>query len=186
MRDALMVNLGSANWPEKKGHDRGTSPYHFPMWVPPGVFTSIYLKLITSYYAHILLTAMLYFDRIIQGLKLTKQKYVYIWAGPTTAPFCLLHKIFDVTILAKPFVFHKTRWNFVLAANLPHDVWSNAIIWRNQNKNALTLCVWRKVSRVHTFWSASTQRKHSVFARRFQRVRSEKNIIEGALMTKRP
>ena len=20
----------------KKGHDRGTSPYHFPMWVPPG------------------------------------------------------------------------------------------------------------------------------------------------------
>ena len=100
--------------------------------------------------------------------------------------FCLLHKIFDVTILAKPFVFHKTRWNFVLAANLPRDVWSNAIIWRNQNKNALTLCVWREVSRVHTFWSASTQRKHSVFARRFQRVRSEKNIIEGALMTKRP
>ena len=45
------------------------------------------LKLITSYYAHILLIAMLYFDRIIQGLKLTKQKYVYIWAGPTTAPF---------------------------------------------------------------------------------------------------
>ena len=50
----------------------------------PGVFTSIYLKLITSYYAHILLIAMLYFDRIIQGLKLTKQKYVFIWAfyGP--------------------------------------------------------------------------------------------------------
>ena len=40
--------------------------------------------------------------------------------------------------------------------------------------------------RVCTFWSASTQRKHSVFARRFQRVRSEKNLIEGALMTKRP
>ena len=33
--------------------------------------------------------------------------------------FVFLHKIFDVTILAKPFVFHKTRWNFVLAANLP-------------------------------------------------------------------
>ena len=67
MRDALMGRLA---W--KKGHDRGTSPYHFPMWVPPGVFTSIYLKLITSYYAHIFLIAMLYFDRIIQGLKLTK------------------------------------------------------------------------------------------------------------------
>ena len=53
----------------------------------PRVFTSIYLKLLTSYYAHILLIAMLYFDRIIQGLKLTKQKYVYMWAGPTTAPF---------------------------------------------------------------------------------------------------
>ena len=44
MSDALMVNLGSADWPEKKGHDRSTSPYHFPMWVPPGVFTSIFLK----------------------------------------------------------------------------------------------------------------------------------------------
>ena len=42
--------------------------------------TSIYLKAITSYYAHILLIAMLlYFDhRIIQDSKLTKQKYVYI------------------------------------------------------------------------------------------------------------
>ena len=48
----------------------------------PGVFTSIYLKLIT--YAHILLIAMLYFDRIIQDLKLTKQKYVGLLA---TAPF---------------------------------------------------------------------------------------------------
>ena len=28
--------------------------------------------------AHILLIAMLYFDRIIQDLKQTKQKYVYI------------------------------------------------------------------------------------------------------------
>ena len=50
MSDALMVNLGSADWPEKKGHYSGTSPYHFPMWVPPRYF--IYLKLITSY-AHI-------------------------------------------------------------------------------------------------------------------------------------
>ena len=53
-------------------------------------------------------------------------------------------------------------------------------------QSSLTLCVWHEVSRVHTFWSAKTQRKHRVFARRFQRVRSEKNIIEGALMTKRP
>ena len=36
------------------------------------------MKLITSYYALILLIAMLYFDHIIQDLKLTKQKYVYI------------------------------------------------------------------------------------------------------------
>ena len=77
MSDALMVNLGSADWPEKKkGHDRSTSVLSNVS--APGVFTSIYLKLITSYYAHILLIAMLYFDRIIQDLKLTKQKYVYI------------------------------------------------------------------------------------------------------------
>ena len=63
----------------KKGHDRGTYPYHFPMWVPPRVFTSIYLKVITSYYAHILsIVMLLYFDRIIQDSKLTKQKYVNI------------------------------------------------------------------------------------------------------------
>ena len=78
MSDALMVNLGSADWPEKKR----SWPQHIPVPLSnvsvPGVFTSIYLKLITSYYAHILLIAMLYFDRIIQDLKLTKQKYVYI------------------------------------------------------------------------------------------------------------
>ena len=71
MRDALMVNLESADWPEK-----GSWPRHIPVPLSnvsaPGVFTSIYLKLITSYYAHIFLIAMLYFDRIIQGLKLTK------------------------------------------------------------------------------------------------------------------
>ena len=86
MSDALMVNLWSADWPEKKGHDRGTTLYHF---------TSIYLKLITSYYAYILLIAMLYFDRIIQDLKLTKQKYVGL----------LWPQDFDVTILAKTFCF---------------------------------------------------------------------------------
>ena len=31
MSDALMVNFGSADRPERKGHDSGTSPYHFPM-----------------------------------------------------------------------------------------------------------------------------------------------------------
>ena len=107
MRDALMVNLGSADWPEKKGHDRGTSHVPLSNVSAPGVFASIYLKLITSYYAHILLIAMLYFDRIIQGLKLTKQ--ICIHMGLLRPHFCLLHKIFDVTILAKPFVFHKTR-----------------------------------------------------------------------------
>ena len=100
MSDALMVNLGSADWPEKKGHNR--SPVPLSNVSAPGVFTSIYLKLIT--YAHILLMAMLYSDRIIQDLKLTKQKYI----GLLRPHFCLLHKIFDVTVLAKPFVFHKT------------------------------------------------------------------------------
>ena len=84
MSVALMVNLGSADWPEK-----GSWPRHIPVPLSsasaPGVFTSIYLKLITSYYAHILLIAMLYFDRIIQDLKLTKQNmYTY---RPTTAPY---------------------------------------------------------------------------------------------------
>ena len=146
MSDALMVNLGSADWPEKKvmtaAHPRTT----FQCECPRG----IYMKLITSYYALILLIAMLYIDHIIQDLKLTKAK-ICIHIGLLRPHFCLLHKIFDVTIPAKPFVFHKTIWNFVLAANLPRDVWSNAIIWRNQNKNALTLCVGCEVSRVHTF-----------------------------------
>ena len=103
-----------------------------------------------SYYAHILLIAMLYFDRIYTRFKTSKAK-ICIHIGLLRPHFCLWHKIFDVTILAKPFVFHKTLWNFVLAANLPRDLWSNAIIWRNQNKNALPLCVWREVLRVHTF-----------------------------------
>ena len=167
---------------------KGSWPRHIPVPLSnvsaPVVFTSVYLKLITYYYAHILLIAMLFWSYYTR-FKTNKAK-ICIHMDLLRPHFCLLHKIFDVTILAKPFVFHKTRWNFVLAANLPRDVWSNAIIWRNQNKNALTPCVWLEVSGVHIFWSASTQRKHSVFARRFQRVRSEKNIIEGALMTKRP
>ena len=66
----------------------------------------IYLKLMTnlSHYAHILLIEMLHFDRIIKDYKLSKARYVNKWAysGPI---FCLLHKIFDVSILAKPFLF---------------------------------------------------------------------------------
>ena len=102
MSDTLMVNLGSADWPEKRvmttAHPRTT----FQCECPRGIYYSIYLKLITSYYAHI----------------------ICIHIGLLRPHFCLLHKIFDVTILAKPFVFHKTLWNFVLAANLPRDVWS--------------------------------------------------------------
>ena len=75
MSDTLIVNLASADWPEKGSWPRHI-PWHFPMWVPPGYK---YRKVITSYYAHILLIAMLlYFDRIIQDSKLKKQKYVYI------------------------------------------------------------------------------------------------------------
>ena len=68
-------------WKKKKKKKRSW-PRHIPVPLSnmsaPGVFTCIYLKLILSYYAHILLIAKLYFDRIIQDLKLTKQKYVYI------------------------------------------------------------------------------------------------------------
>ena len=65
-------------------------------------------------------------------------------------------------------------------------MYENAIIWRNQNKNALILCVWREVSRVHTF-GPRVRNVNMAYSRDFfERVRSEKNIIEGALMTKRP
>ena len=67
MSDALMVNLGSADRPEKRvmsaAHPRTTLQCECP-W---GIYQHLgYLKLITSYYAHILWIAMLYFDRIIQ------------------------------------------------------------------------------------------------------------------------
>ena len=85
MSDALMVNFGSPDRPgeKKKKKKKRSWPRHIPVPLSnvsaPGLFTCIYLKLITSYYAHILLIAMLYFDRIIQDLKLTKQKYIYIY-----------------------------------------------------------------------------------------------------------
>ena len=78
MSDTLIVNLVSANWPEKRVMT-AAHPVPVSNVSAPRVFTSIYLKVITTYYAHILLTAiLLYFDRIIQDSKLTKQKYVYI------------------------------------------------------------------------------------------------------------
>ena len=77
MSDTLMVNLGSTDWPEKRVMTRHI-PVPLSNMSAPRVFSSIYLKVITSYYAHILLIAMLYFDRIIQDSKLTKQKYVNI------------------------------------------------------------------------------------------------------------
>ena len=78
MSDTLIVNLASADWPEKRVMT-AAHPVPLSNVSAPRVFTSIYLKVITSYYAHILLIAiLLYFDRIIQDSKLTKQKYVYI------------------------------------------------------------------------------------------------------------
>ena len=87
MSEALMANLGSSDWPEKKkqkkkkkNHDRGTSPYHFPVWVPPGYLLAYrLLEIHNKLLCHVLLIAVLYFDRIIQDLKLTNQKYVYIY-----------------------------------------------------------------------------------------------------------
>ena len=74
----LIVNLASADWPEKRVMT-AAHPVPLSNVSAPRVFTSIYLKVITSYYAYILSIAMLqYFDRIIQDSKLTKQKYVYI------------------------------------------------------------------------------------------------------------
>ena len=85
MSDTLIVNLAGADWPEKRVM---TTAHPVPLSnvSAPRVFTSIYLKVITSYYAHILLIAMLlFFDRIIQDSKLTsKNMYTY---RPTTAPF---------------------------------------------------------------------------------------------------
>ena len=79
MSDTLIVNLASADWPEKRVMT-AAHPVPLSNVSAPRVFTSIYLKVITSYYAHILLITMLllYFDRIIQDSKLTKQKCVYI------------------------------------------------------------------------------------------------------------
>ena len=78
MSDTLIVNLASADWPEKRVMT-AAHPVPLSNVSAPRVFTiSIYLT-IASYYAHILLIAMLlYFDHIIQDSKLTKQKYVYI------------------------------------------------------------------------------------------------------------
>ena len=74
-----MVNLGSADWLDKRVMTAAHTRTTFQCECPQGIYYSIYLKVITSYYANILLIAMLlYFDRIIQGLKLTKQKYVNI------------------------------------------------------------------------------------------------------------
>ena len=52
MSDALMVNLGSADRPEKKGSWQRHIPVPLSNVSTTAVFTSIYLKLITSY-AHI-------------------------------------------------------------------------------------------------------------------------------------
>ena len=69
---------------------KGSWPQNIPVPLSnvsaPGA--SIYLKLIT--YAHILLIAILYFDRIIQDLKLTKQKYI----GLLRPYFCLFAQDF--------------------------------------------------------------------------------------------
>ena len=107
-----MVNLGSADRPEKRVMT-AAHPLTTFQCECPRVFTSIYLKLITSYYAHILLMAILYFDRIIRDLKLTKQNICIL--GLLRPHFCLLHKIFDVTILAKPFVFHSLKHYKILS-----------------------------------------------------------------------
>ena len=75
-RDAGIIVKVKKEKEEKKGAKKATTQQAVSV---PRVFTSIYLKVITSYYAHILLIAiLLYFDRIIQDSKLTKQKYVYI------------------------------------------------------------------------------------------------------------
>ena len=152
----------------------------------PRVFTSIYLKVITSYYAHILLIAMLlYFDRIIQDSKLTKKKNMYTY-GPIF--------VFCTRFLMLPFLLNQVsffvRWNimkFCPGRQCPamYEVMRSFGAIKTKKKRTYPLRLTRCFACAH-FWSASTQSKHGVFARRFQRVRSEINIIEGALMTKRP
>ena len=156
------------------------------MWVPPGylLVSESNNKLLCPYLVD---SDAAVFWSYYTRFKTNKAK-IRIHIGLLRPHFCLLHKIFDVTILAKPsFVFRSLKHHEILSwPPMPRDVWSNAIIWRNQNKKrTYPLRLTRCFACAH-FWSANTQSKHGVFARRFQRVRSEKNIIEGALMTKRP
>ena len=88
----------------KKGHERGTSPYHFPIWVPsptPDIYQHLFEinnKLLCPYLILIVYTRF----------KTNKAK-ICIKIGLLRPHFCLLHKIFDVTILAKPFVFRSLK-----------------------------------------------------------------------------
>ena len=145
----------------------------------PGVFTSIYLKLIT--YAHILLIAMLYFDRIIQDLKLTKQKYIGLLRPHFV--FCTKFLMLPFLLNLLFFIKHYEILSWPPTCNAMNEVMRS--FGAIKTKAHLPFAFDARFACAH-FWSASTQRKHGAFARRFQRVISEENIIEGALMTKRP
>ena len=109
-------------------------PYHFPMWVPPGylLVSESNNKLLCPY---LIDSDAAVFWSYYTRFK-TKKAKICIHIGLLRPHFCLLHKIFDVTILAKPsFVFRSLKHHEILSwPPIPRDVWSNAIIWRNQNK----------------------------------------------------
>ena len=99
---------------------------------------------------------VLYFDRIIQDLKLSRQN-IYT-NRPSPAPFLsFLHKIFDVTIIAKPFVFLMLKHE-ILSWPPTYPVMYGVMrsFGSIKTKTLLPFAFGARVTCAH-FWSASTQ-----------------------------
>ena len=82
-------------------------------------------------------------------------QWIVAWASaPLGLWFLFGSRFFILPFLPDlPFFFRGNIMKFCtdLHSSLPHNVWITAIIWRNQNRNALTRCVRREVSHLHSF-----------------------------------
>ena len=100
-------------WKKKK---KRSWPRHIPVPLSnmsaPGVFTCIYLKLILL--CPYLIDSEAVFWSYYTRFKTNKAK-ICIHIGLLRPHFCLLCKIFDVTILAKPFVFRSLKHHEILS-----------------------------------------------------------------------